>query len=340
MLYLKRTYLAILLLFSPMAMMAQDIHFSQIFETPLMRNPALAGIFTGNMRIQSVYRSQWNTITDAYQTVSLSGEFRTRIGYTDDYITFGTQIIYDRAGTVALTASHILPAINYHKSLNNERNMYLSAAIMGGYVQRRFDWSKMTTNNQYGGTITPGVNTGEGFSRTSYHYFDGSVGMSFNTQLGENPSNNMYIAGAYHHFNKPKSLSFYSNTAYEMKPRWVGSVGFSKMVNEYTDLMIQADYNKQDAYREIIAGAMISRKLDDVDNPSKVISIGGYFRWQDAFIPALKLEFKPVAIGVSYDANISQLKKVSTGRGGFEISIAYKKVKEESADPDTRCPKF
>ena len=31
---------------------AQDIHFSQFFETPLLRNPALAGIFTGDIRLQ------------------------------------------------------------------------------------------------------------------------------------------------------------------------------------------------------------------------------------------------------------------------------------------------
>jgi hypothetical protein len=38
---------------------AQDLHFSQFFETPLLCNPALAGIFTGDYRIQGVYRDQW-----------------------------------------------------------------------------------------------------------------------------------------------------------------------------------------------------------------------------------------------------------------------------------------
>jgi hypothetical protein len=43
----------------------QDIHFSQIFETPFLRNPALAGLFNGDIRVQTVYRSQWNEVTDA-----------------------------------------------------------------------------------------------------------------------------------------------------------------------------------------------------------------------------------------------------------------------------------
>ena len=38
----------------------QDIHFSQFSETPLLRNPALAGIFSGDVRVQAVFRNQWN----------------------------------------------------------------------------------------------------------------------------------------------------------------------------------------------------------------------------------------------------------------------------------------
>jgi hypothetical protein len=42
---------------------AQDIHFSQFFEAPLLRNPSLAGIFTGDLRVQGVYRTQWGSVT-------------------------------------------------------------------------------------------------------------------------------------------------------------------------------------------------------------------------------------------------------------------------------------
>ena len=95
---------------------SQDIHFSQFFETPLLRNPALAGIFSGDLRIQGVYRNQWNSVTVPYQTASLNGEYKLPVGKSDDFLTLGGEILYDKAGTVALTATHILPVINYHKS--------------------------------------------------------------------------------------------------------------------------------------------------------------------------------------------------------------------------------
>ena len=160
---------ALLCIFSCTALKAQDIHFSQMFETPLLRNPALAGIFSGDLRIQSVYRSQWNSLTDAYKTASANIEYKLPVGETSDYITIGGQFLYDKAGTVDLTSTHILPAFNYHKSLSAEKNMYVSMALMGGYVQRSIDRSKMTTNSQFNGAdYDPTAATGESFSKPNY----------------------------------------------------------------------------------------------------------------------------------------------------------------------------
>ena len=71
---------------------AQDIHFSQIFETPLLRNPALAGLFSGDIRVQTVYRSQWNSVTNAYSTSSANVEYKLPVGTSTDYVTIGGQV--------------------------------------------------------------------------------------------------------------------------------------------------------------------------------------------------------------------------------------------------------
>ena len=154
----------------------QDIHFSQFSETPLLRNPALAGIFTGDLRFQAVYRNQWNSVTAPYQTGSLNGEFKMPVGNKDDFLTIGGQILYDRAGTIALSATHLLPVLNFHKSLSSERNMYLSAGFLGGIVQRKLDRSRITTNSQYNGSdYDPTLGNGETFPNNNYLYVDGSA---------------------------------------------------------------------------------------------------------------------------------------------------------------------
>ena len=171
---------------------SQDVHFSQFFETPLWRNPSLAGIYNGDIRVQAVYRDQWNSVTNAYRTGSLNAEFKMPVKKSNDFVTTGLEVLYDRAGTIGWTSSHVLPVLNYHKSLSNERNQYLSLGFMGGWVQRRFDPSKVTTNSQYD---NGGI--GENFSNTQYNYVDGSVGMSYNSTLGFNVNNNFFVGAAY-----------------------------------------------------------------------------------------------------------------------------------------------
>jgi len=321
---------------------SQDVHFSQIFETPLLRNPSLAGVFKGDIRFQSVYRTQWNSVTTPYQTTSLSGEFKKQIGNSYDYITIGGQIVYDKAGTVALTTTKILPAINYQKSLSEFRNMYLSLGFMGGIVQRKLDRNKMTTNSQYDGTsFNASLADGETFSKPSYSYLDGSVGMSFNAQLGENEDDNLYIGAAYHHFNKAKKISFYSVTEEEMTPKIVGSLGLRMGMSESSFFTLQADYSTQGKYKEIVGGMLYSIKLDNNEDPKYLFHTGAYFRWKDAIIPVAKLEFRPLSVAVSYDANISQLKQASKGQGGFEISLVYQSAKRNNSSLDAvRCPRF
>src|SRR5919107_4582961 len=81
---------------------AQDIHFSQFFEAPLLRNPSLAGIYTGDVRVQGVYRDQWNSVTNGYRTGSLNAEYKMPLRKTDDFITAGVQVLFDKAGSAGL----------------------------------------------------------------------------------------------------------------------------------------------------------------------------------------------------------------------------------------------
>ena len=322
---------------------SQDIHFSQFFETPLLRNPALAGIFSGDLRIQGVYRTQWNSVTVPYQTGSVNAEYKLPIGSTNDFLSVGGEVLYDKAGTVALTATHILPTVNYHKSLSEEKNMYLSLGFMGGLVQRRIDRSKMTTNSQYNGTAyDPTLNDGETFSNSGYTYFDGSVGISFNSQIGASEDNNIILGAAYHHFNHSSKISFYGNSQLEMIPKWVFSAGLRMGVTDYSFITFQGDYSKQGTSTETIGGVLYSYKLDDPIDPKYIFHAGAFLRWKDAIIPVAKMEYKPFTIAVSYDVNVSQLKTASSGRGGFELSISYQTYfdRYNSSKDATRCPRF
>lgn len=316
---------------------AQDIHFSQFFEAPLLRNPSLAGIFTGDVRVQAVYRDQWNSVTTAYKTASVNGEYKLPVGVSDDFLTLGLQMLYDRAGTVSWVSAHLLPALNYHKSLGTEKNRYLSLGFMGGPVQRRLDISKMTTNSQYDGS-----GLGENLPSPQYTYFDASVGMSFNTQLNENVDNNMFGGVAYHHFTHPKN-SFYRNSNIELDPKWVGSAGVKFSVTPSSYITFQGDYSMQGKFNEVVAGALYGLKLnEEIENPLYTLHGGAFIRLNDAIIPVIKVDYRPFSFSLSYDVNISKLKTSSYGRGGFELSVSYIGFsnRDNSFLNNIRCPRF
>jgi type IX secretion system PorP/SprF family membrane protein len=335
--------LGFVLVFGTVGVQAQDPHFSQFFEAPLLRNPSLAGLFEGDIRIQGVYRNQWGSVTTPYQTGSFNVEYKQPIGKAYDYITTGVEILYDKAGITNFTTSNIYPALNYHKALSGDKTKYLSLGAMGGYVQRRIDRSKMTTNSQYGPNgYNPSLPDGETFSTTNYHYWDGSFGMSFNSSINGSEIDNYFVGLAYHHFNRPLN-SFYKNPPVELQPKLVASVGARFTASETSYITVQADISKQGEYHETIAGATYSLKIgDDYDDPDYILHLGGYLRWKDAFIPFIKLDYKPLSLGFSYDANISQLKTASQGRGGFELSVSYAGFLDRgnSTKDAVVCPRF
>jgi type IX secretion system PorP/SprF family membrane protein len=314
--------------------LAQDIHFSQFFEAPLWRNPSLAGIYTGDIRVQAVYRDQWNSVTNAYRTGSVNAEMKFPVGKSDDFVSAGLQLLYDRAGTIAWTTTHVMPAFNYHKALSSERNRYLSLGFMGGWVQRRFDVSKATTNSQYenGGL-------GESFPSSQFSYIDGSVGLSYNSNLGDDPDHNYFLGAAYHHFNRPRG-SFYRQSEIEMEPKWVFSGGIKFGVTDYSYITLQGDQSFQGKFSETVAGALYGLKLgDDPVNPLYTVHAGAFLRWNDALIPVIKIDYNPFSLAFSYDVNISKLKPSSYGRGGFELSVTYRAFRA-ARNEYLLCPRF
>lgn len=323
---------------------AQDIHFSQFFEAPLLRNPSLAGIFSGDIRVQGVYRNQWGNVTVPYKTGSFNIEYKQPIGHGDDYVTSGLQLVYDKAGTTNFTTTNVLPAINYHKSLGGEKRQYLSLGFMGGIIQRRLDRSKITTNSQFDGSgFNPSMPDGETFVKSNYSYLDGSVGMTYNSAMSaDKPQDNYFFGVAYHHFNRPKN-SFYQRPDIELNPKWVFSAGVRFTVNESSYVTLQADQSVQGLAKETIGGALYSVKIgNDYENPDYIVNLGGFLRLQDAFIPVIKLDYNPFSIAISYDINVSELKTASQGQGGMELSVTYAGFfdRDNSSKNAVRCPMF
>lgn len=321
---------------------AQDINFSQFYDVPMLRNAALAGIFTGDVRLTSAYRNQWQAVTVPYRTIALGVEIKKQVGVSsDDFITFGVQATNDMAGDSRLSRTQVFPLINYHKSLGGNKSTYLSAGFMGGPVMQQFDPSKLSFDDQFQhGSYSASNPTAQTFTNTRRTYLDPAVGLVFSSTAGENA--NYYIGVGLFHFTKPK-VAFQPQNDISLNPKYTLNAGLAAPTSDENTLIAYADLFMQGGARQVQGGLMLTHDLVQFDDEQKIAISGGmFYRLKDALIPVVKLDYKSTSIGITYDLNTSKLRTASQYRGGFEVTLSYKTAgnKHNSAADKVRCPRF
>ncbi len=319
----------------------QDINFAQFYDLPLLRNPALAGIFTGDIRITSAYRSQWQSVTVPYKTIGLGIELKKAVGQSNDFITYGVQVTNDVAGDSKLSRTQVFPVFNYHKALSEENDTYISAGIMAGPVMQRFDPSKLQFDDQFvGGAYSESNPTRQTFTNTSLTYWDPAAGLCFSSVLGTSTS--YYIGVGLFHFTKPR-VAFQPENDIRLNPKYVVNAGFSAAMNEENRIIFYADYFMQGGSRQGQGGLLFNHDLMQRNENEKLgISAGMFYRMKDALMPVVKLDCYKMSIGITYEINTSKLKSASQYRGGYEVTLSYKafSTNRNSSADKVRCPRF
>lgn len=320
----KQSLLIFILLLTRFVGNAQDINFSQFYETPMLRNPALAGIFVGDIRVTSAFRSQWQQVTTPYQTSALGVETKFSVSeYSNDFYSIGVQVTNDVAGDSRMGKTQVLPSFTYHKFIREENNLFLSAGFIGGLVQQRFDPSKLRMGDQFvNGAYSSANPTRQTFNNTNVTYWDLSAGMALSGQLTD--QSKFYIGAAYSHFTQPK-VAFDKNRDVRLNRKITINAGASIVTSEYDQVLLYADYFHQGGNNLLQGGFLYKHKLWEVDDDMGLaFGLGAFLRWNDAAMPVAKLDYMKWSLGYTYDVNISKLKTASQLRGGSEITLSFK----------------
>lgn len=303
---------------------AQDVHFSQFYDNPLLRNPALTGIFTGDYRVGVNYRNQWSAVSVPFQTMMLSAETKFQVTNSSyDNISFGLSVLNDKAGTAELNCLQIYPAINYNKYLEDAHQSYLSVGFSGGFTQFNINASKMNFASQYiGGNFDANNPSNENITQNKINFYDFGAGISLNSSIGQFNKLNYYIGIAGFHLNKPRA-AFNSNQKFvRLNPKWNASIGCTKPINLHLGLTAHFNYSLQGNASEIISGALLNWSFFDLTKERILtFSMGGFYRLNDAIIPTIRIQAKQLTYTFSYDINTSALSTVTNGQGALEVSI-------------------
>jgi len=315
----------------------QDINFSQFYELPLLRNPALAGIYKGDYRFTSVYRNQWASVTTPYKTLALGFETRLPIPNSNDYVSLGSQVTHDQAGDSKLSKTQLLPLLAYHKSLDTEKDAYLTIGLLAGAVQQRFDPSALRFSDQFvGGAYSESNPTQQSFQSFTRIYWDNAIGLAYSSIVGEDLR--FYLGAGLFHFTQPKVA--FTESDIRLNRKYVFNAGVSGPVANSGRIIIYYDVFVQGGNNQMQGGLLYQRFLGNTEeeNPT-TLAIGSTYRLNDAIVPVIRLDYGRVSAGFSYDVNISKLSKASHGSGGVEFTLSFKGIfKNNSATSRLRCP--
>ncbi len=317
---------------------AQDIHFSQFTETPLLINPANTGFFDGYYRANLNYRNQWVSAGSPYKTMNAS--FDAEIGMKKDknaYLGVGAYVFQDRAGDANWGLFNANAFANGIVKVGEKS--HLALGLGGGYAQSSANFSKLSFGNQYDGKdFNSALPNQETMVFRNYNYFDLASGLCFDYGHTNNAfeHNNLFgfrVGLAAYHINRPL-LKYRNNSKQHLEPRFTGSFnGRIDLKGSKLSVLPNILYMMQGKASELNVGTQLRIRFNDQTKITGYIHetslyLGMYYRVSDAIIPQVMFEMYGFTFGFSYDYNVSAYKAASRGVGGFEISIRWVKLRD------------
>ena len=314
---------------------AQDLHFSQTAQTPLLINPGAAGVFDGWERVNINHRNQWLGAGTQFMTTSIAADANIAKSDFNDKAHLGVGILFyndiggdSRFGSQqgSLTVSGILPM--------GRSGHILSAGVQGGFGQRKADLSNVTFMNQWDGTtFDPNILSGEQNTVNSFSYIDASAGLYYVYDGGQNTfarneDLKFQFGVAAYHLNKPELEYTNGVSGDRLHRKFVANVG---VVADIPGTVFAIDGSvlqfAQGGHYETLLGAMLRYRFENAtkitgNSHDAFFGIGCYARIRDGIIPSVMVDWRGFQFGISYDVTLSAMRNAYRG-GSLEFSLSY-----------------
>jgi type IX secretion system PorP/SprF family membrane protein len=328
----SRTAAVLFLLASAIQVRSQDVHFSQVYETPLLISPANTGFFNGYLRGIVNYRNQWAAMNNAFQTVGVSldgGLFKSK--KRPAFMGIGFTFYNDQAGAARISQSSAL--LHVAGLVKLDRTSAISVGLSGGIQAANGRYGSLTYESQFNGNeLDPATFSGEAVYR-QFTATDVAAGAAYEFRTFKRDTDHDDITsfkislGAYH-LNRPVQ-DFREGADYKLPIRYAAALtSVLDMEDTRFTLMPTVVYQMQGSYEQLMVGSHIKVRMSSGtkvtgERTQNAIGFGAFYRWKDALIPKLTFDLGDFSIGLSYDVNVSGYRTASGGMGGFEISLRY-----------------
>ncbi|MBR1769109.1 MAG: PorP/SprF family type IX secretion system membrane protein [Bacteroidales bacterium] len=294
---------------------AQDVHFSSLNFNPMFSNPAMTGFMNAKVRVSTIFRNQWETVSKGYNTLLASVEIQPYLSSSSRRgLGMGLSFVNDVAGELSYGERDFSLSLAYFFALNRKKTAFLSLGTSVGRKSWGYDLSSASFNRTrtYDDNIT----------FDELHTLDLSAGINFQYNISERNQFNLGFAV----FNINESKLAYFETADEtskINRRFSVNTSYLVPLNERFSLRPQLLCNQQFRYNELVIGTDFVFDLTEAIFTQSVFSVGLYERNLESIVIAPKYKYDNFLAGLSYDVNISGLSKVSHTYGAIEFWISY-----------------
>lgn len=310
----------------------QDFHLSMYDAGPLFLNPALTGVVEGSWRIHGQYRTQWKSVNfKPYNTALLSFDAPYKKWG------FGAQIMNCRAGIGNYNVLQGLASAAYTIPITRNKAHNLTFGVQAGGMQKSMEYKLYTFNNQYittnGGGFDQALTTNENFASQSIILPVVNAGAMY-YYAKQRSKLNPFIGFSSFNLLTPKETFFGSSNKLPM--RHYLHTGVRINITELFYLLPKVLLMQQgDASEQTFAlDAGIYFKHAEL-----YFLTGMVYRTNDAAILSLGAKKNNYIAKIAYDFNFSTLTPNTNGKGAFEISFTYVKLKEKSKGKKI-CPRL
>ena len=316
----------------------QDLHYTQFYNAHVNINPGLTGIFNGDVRMAANYRNQWRSLPVPYTTVTGAYDMKIyRKPSAKGFFGGGLVFNYDQAGdsklslaTLGVNGSYSIPVVN---------NNFLTFGAQLGFSRRAFSLDDLTFDEQWNGIqFTPNKAITEAFDRKSLFVPDLSAGINYRIQ--KSPRSKADFGLATFHINHPRNPFYSDDKSVKLPVRLVLNGLVQQKLSESLDLMVNAIYQFQTPYHELVLSAGPKFYLNQNRGKNYAVGIFGTYRMKDAIAPAFHLYMNDLQLGISYDVNTSPFKAVTDHKGGPEFSLIYVITHVKPLSQFKACPIF
>jgi len=308
-------------------LMAQDIHYTQFYDSPINLNPALAGHVEGKYRVNLMYRAQWPGISNGFTYTTPSASFDINFGKPTQGNSWGLgAVIVNDQTSGGLNTFEALLGGAYHFNVDGREMNYISGGAQVGLIQKRISRGDLSFGNQFDpgtGEFNSGINVETGLTFTDVSYPDARVGITWATYLD---GFDFRLGGAYMHLLGGQE-GFIAES--DLPARLVVHADAKAAIGQNIFLRPHILYMTQAQATQLNFGTHVGYNFGN----KTAAYIGAGMRSADAIVTILGFEIWGLRVGLAGDFTNTIVSGVSGAVGSYEFSLSYTGAAANRAKP-------